>query len=88
MITAVVCRVVYKFSVNEIARQFVSGVKQLTSGAIVVGFAAGISIIMTGSNVIHTVVHALCSIITDSTTYIAALGMFIYNLLTFLYVHL
>lgn len=81
MITAVICGVVYGFSANEIARQFVNGAKQLTSGAIVVGFAAGIGIILTDGNVIHTVVHALCSIFTNSTTYIAALGMFICNLI-------
>ena len=43
---ALVCGLVYGMSLNEMARHFVDGMKDMVYPAILVGIAAGISIIM------------------------------------------
>lgn len=81
MLTAVVCGLIYGFGANDIAKEFVNGVKSVSGALLVIGFAAGISIVLGSGNVLHTIVHALAGLFENSTNYVAALGLYISNLL-------
>lgn len=55
---ALVCGLVYGMSLNEMARHFVDGMKDMVYPAILVGIAAGISIIMENGNILDSIVNA------------------------------
>lgn len=81
LLTALACGLIYGFSFNDIAKEFVKGVKGVSGALLVIGFASGISIILEAGSVLHTIVHALASLFENSSTYVAAMGMYISNLL-------
>lgn len=81
LLTAVACGLIYGFSANEITKEFVNGVKNISGALLVIGCASGIGIVLSSGNVLHTIVHALASVFENSTGYVAALGMYISNLL-------
>lgn len=81
MLTAVVCGAISGFSPNEICKQFIKGAQTMMGPSIVIAFATGINIILTKGNVLHTLVNALSSLFVNSSTYVAALGLYVCNLL-------
>lgn len=56
---AIVCGLIYRMSPNELAAHFVEGMKVMVYPAILVGLAAGISIILQEGNIQDTIVNAL-----------------------------
>lgn len=81
LVTGVVCGLLYGFSLDEIAKIFVEGAKKITFGALIVGFSAAIGIVMTQGQIIHTVVHALAGLMEGLPTVIAALMMYLVNII-------
>lgn len=69
--------IVAKTSIDDIAKQFINGAKDMTTGALVVGLARGLLVIMEGSMVIDTIVYALASAISSLPKTISAVGMLI-----------
>lgn len=63
--------------VDEIAKQFIVGAKELTTGALVVGVARGMLVIMESGLILDTIVHALAGIITSLPKAISAVAMFV-----------
>ncbi len=62
-------------SLDDIAKQFITGAKDMATGALVVGLARGILIIMEGSMIIDTIVYSLAAVITSLPKVISAIGM-------------
>lgn len=62
--------------VNKTARDFVDGAKSLTFGALVVGLARGILIVMKDGLIIDTIIHSLASMISALPTTVSAVGMY------------
>lgn len=62
-------------SLDDIAKQFIAGAKDMATGALVVGLARGILIIMEGSMIIDTIVYSLAAVITSLPKVISAIGM-------------
>lgn len=81
LLTAIVCGLIYGFSFDDIAKEFVKGAKGVSGALLVIGFASGISIVLESGSVLHTIVHALASLFENSSNYVAALGMYVSNLL-------
>ncbi|MBQ8090942.1 MAG: AbgT family transporter, partial [Pyramidobacter sp.] len=81
MATAIVCGAICGFSPDKMAKEFVKGAKTMASAAVVVAFATGINTILSSGHIVHTIVHALASLFTGTSTYVSALGMYISNLL-------
>lgn len=79
MAMAFLCGIVGKLSPNQMAKSFVNGAKTMVYSAMLVGFASAINVIMTESNIIHTVVYYLCLPLTYLPTYLSAVGMFLVN---------
>lgn len=55
---SILCAVVYGMSPNEMSRHFVEGMKGMVYPAILVGMAAGISIILENGHILDTIVNA------------------------------
>lgn len=65
-----------KMRLNQIAENFIKGCESLVLGALVVGFAYSILIVLENSNTIDTILHFASSMISSWPGYLSALGMF------------
>lgn len=65
---------------DEIAKSFVGGAKGVLYGVILIGFASGISLILADGQIIHTIIHAVAIPLSKLTGPIAAVFMFLFNL--------
>lgn len=61
---------------SRIAREFITGAKSLAFGALVIGFARGILVVMQDGMILDTIVHYLASWLQALPSYCTALGMF------------
>lgn len=77
IIMAVVAGFVGGFGPSRIATEFVAGAKDIVFGALVVGVARAILVVMEQGLIIDSVVHALASVITALPKSIAAIGMYV-----------
>ena len=66
---------------NQMAKSFTEGVKTMSMAAVIIGLANSLSVVMTDSNIIHTVVNALSIPLAMLPPALSAVGMFIVNLL-------
>lgn len=74
-----------KLRVNEIAQAFVKGCEELVVGALVVGFAYGILVVLEDSLTIDTILHSISSVLDRLPTSLTAIGMYVtQNLLNFI----
>lgn len=62
---------------SKIAREFLSGAKDLAFGALVIGFARGILVVMQDGMILDTIVFALANILQTLPTSLTAVGMFV-----------
>ncbi|QSQ08177.1 hypothetical protein H0A61_00497 [Koleobacter methoxysyntrophicus] len=67
--------------VNKIARDFVEGAKSLTFGALVVGFARAILVVMEQGQIIDTVIHGLAAAISALPAAVSVLGMYVVQII-------
>jgi len=74
---AVVAGLVGGLGVNDIGSQFVKGAGSLVFGALVVGVARGILIVLTEGQIIDTIIHAMASAIQNLPTVLSAVGMYV-----------
>lgn len=65
------------FGPSRIATEFVAGAKDIVFGALVVGVARAILVVMENGMIIDSVVHALASVIAALPKSIAAIGMYV-----------
>ena len=70
---------------NNYALTLGRGMVEIASGALVVGFARGILVVMTDGNILHTILHGAASLLEGLPAMISAVGMYIFQcLLNFL----
>ncbi len=60
---------------NEMARTFIAGAKDIAMGALIVGIARGILVVMSEGQILDTIVHALAAVISGLPKVVAAEGM-------------
>lgn len=65
------------YSANRIADEFVKGTQMILVGALVVGFARGISIILLDGHIIDTIVYGLASVFSHFPKPLAGVAMLI-----------
>ncbi len=70
----------YGFSPNKIAVEFIEGAKKLVFGALIIGFARAISIILTDGHILDTVVFYLGGALGALPAMLQGTGMFIMQL--------
>jgi len=64
-----------KLSLNEGAKAFVKGMEEMVVAALVVGFARGISVVLTEGQVMDTIVFGAASLLSEVPRYVAVIGM-------------
>jgi len=74
---AAITSIIYKFSPNRWASLFVGGMKDMVGGAVAVGFARAISVILTDGVILDTVVHYLAKPLEFLPATITTAGMMI-----------
>jgi len=60
---------------NGMARDFIAGAKDIAMGALIVGIARGILVVMTEGQILDTIVYALATVISGLPKAVAAEGM-------------
>ncbi|MCG7535956.1 TIGR00366 family protein [Pseudoalteromonas sp. OOF1S-7] len=71
---------------DRAANEFIEGVKDLASTAILIGVARGIALIMEDGQILHTLVYAMSSPLSHLGAELAAVGMFIMQTLLNLFI--
>ena len=69
-----------RMSPNEIAEQFVNGLKDIAMGALVVGFAFGILIVLKNGSILDTILYHLEQLLGGMPPVFTAVGMFLVQL--------
>nr|WP_300306089.1 AbgT family transporter [Halomonas sp.] len=70
-----------RMGANEIAEHFVSGIKEIAMGALVVGFAYGILIVLKNGSILDTILHQLEGLLGNMPAVLTAISMFLVQLL-------
>ncbi len=78
---AVVTGFIGGFGPNRIASTFVKGMAGITGGAMVCGFAYAIQYVLEKGSIIDTIIFHLAQVIVGLPVYVAALGMYVANIL-------
>ncbi|WP_080872067.1 YfcC family protein [Oceanobacillus timonensis] len=85
LIMGVIAGFVGNLRVNQIAESFIEGCKDLIVGALVVGFAYGILVVLEESNTIDTILFAASNLVSQLPTAFSAIGMYVFqSILNFL----
>jgi uncharacterized ion transporter superfamily protein YfcC len=66
-----------KLGVNQIAEEFVKGARELTYGALIVGIARAILVVLTEGNIIDTILFGMANAISGLPSALNAMGMYI-----------
>lgn len=71
----IVSGLLYGMKLNDLAGSFIEGAKDIAYGALIVGMARGILVIMQDAMILDTIVHGLASAISSFPKAVCALGM-------------
>ncbi|MFW6390092.1 MAG: YfcC family protein, partial [Halanaerobiales bacterium] len=80
LMMGIVIGFVTKMEVNSIATKFINGAGNLVNGALIIGFARAITIIMEKGNILDTIIFALVSLIKGMSPVLNAISMFVVQL--------
>jgi uncharacterized ion transporter superfamily protein YfcC len=75
----IVAVAVARLPVAEAARAFVKGMEEMVVAALVVGFARGISVVLSEGMIIDTIVHGAATLLLQVPRHVAVLGMLAYE---------
>lgn len=73
--------VIARMGFNNYANVLGKGMADIASGALVVGFARGILVVMTDGQILHTILHAAAEGLSKLPSMISAVGMYIFQCL-------
>jgi len=73
---SIIVILVAKLNVNEAAKTFAEGASELTTTALLIGFARSIALILEDGQVLHTIIHGLSIPLQQVGPEISAVGMY------------
>ncbi len=76
LVLGILAAIIGGVSANKAAIEFAKGATELTTTALLIGFARAIALILIDGQVLHTIVHALATPLQQTGPEIAAMGMF------------
>jgi uncharacterized ion transporter superfamily protein YfcC len=79
VIIAIVAGIIAGMNYNEIAHTFLEGCKNLVYGALIIGVARSILIVMENAQILDTIVYAISVPLDGLGPVLAAIGMFVAN---------
>lgn len=82
---SIVVALIAKMTPNEYAAVLSKGMAEIAGGALVVGFARGVLVVLTDGNILHTILNAAATLLGSLPSMVSAVGMYIFQcLLNFL----
>jgi len=81
LIGGILSGIVAGYSANKICNLLVQGFEQIAFGAMMIGFAGSISLVMNQGNIIHTIIHAMAEVLSTLPTALTVIGMNIMNII-------
>jgi len=76
---AIVVALAGKLGFNGFAEELIKGMANLAGGALVVGFARAILVVLTDGHILHTILHATSGAVSQLPSSFAALGMYVFQ---------
>ena len=79
LVMAVLSAAVGGLGLNGFAEHFTKGMSTLASGAIIVGFARAILVMLTNGGIIDTILYYTSGLVADMSSNVAAVGMYVFQ---------
>lgn len=79
LILAIISGIIGKMTPDKMSKSFIEGCKMATYSALLIGFATGISVVLTKGNIIHTIIYYASLPLDKVPTVISAELMFFFN---------
>ena len=79
MIMGLLVTVVYGKGINWFCDTLVAGMKTMVTGALMVGFARSILVIMNDAQILHTILHWAAGLVTKLPDYMAVVGQYVFQ---------
>lgn len=76
LIMGIVAGIVGKLNVNGIAEAFVDGAKELVYGALIIGLATAIMVVMEEGNIMDTIIYSMANLVQGLPPALSGVGMF------------
>lgn len=73
----ILCGIIAGYGPNKISTVFGTGAKNICVGALIVGIARGVQIVLSNSSILDTIVNSIAGIVVNFPHTIQAVGMFI-----------
>lgn len=77
LIIGVLAGVFGGLSINQVAEEFVNGAKELVYGALVIGLATSIMVVMSEGKIMDTIIYSLANLVKGLPPVLSGIGMFI-----------
>lgn len=77
IVMAIGCGLIARMSANEISLTFIKGCQTMVYGALIVGMARAVGLILEDAKILDTIVNALASVLAPLSPIGGAIGMFI-----------
>lgn len=74
---AILVGIAGKLGFNGFAEELVTGMGNLAGGALVVGFARGILVVLTEGQILDTILYTTSGVVSQLPSYLSALGMYV-----------
>ncbi|MBR4411075.1 MAG: YfcC family protein [Firmicutes bacterium] len=81
MVMAMLVTVVHGKGINWFCDTLVAGMKTMVTGALMVGFARAILVIMNDAQILHTILHWAAGLVTKLPDYMAVVGQYVFQCL-------
>lgn len=78
---AIVVGLIGNLGFNGFAESLGKGMAAVAAGALIVGFARGILVVLTDGNIIHTILYASANLLSTLPSAVTAVGMYIFQCL-------
>ncbi len=81
MVMGVLVGLVCKMTPNQIAAEFITGLRRMAFGVIIVGFANAISIVMSEGQIIHTIIYHCSNMMMGLPKFLSVQAMYIFQII-------
>lgn len=78
---ALIVALISGMGLNGFAESLARGMSGIAAGALIVGFARGILVVLTDGNIIHTILNSAASFLTTLPSQVSAIGMYVFQCL-------
>jgi uncharacterized ion transporter superfamily protein YfcC len=81
MVMGLVVTFIYGKGINWFCDTLVAGMKTIVTGALIVGFARAILVVLNDAEMLHTILHACASVVQKLPAYLAVVGQYFFQCL-------